>query len=100
MDIAGYARTGFSGKWHLGINSNSFGEAQDHRFTPTAHGCASKLWPMMSRFIHSLIAYGSRYDTYLGAPYTNMPACAMDSDTGKSTKYKKVITALSVNPSM
>ena len=54
-------RTGMSGKWHLGIN----GEKQDRRFTPRAHG----------------------YETYLGAPYTNAPMCAMDSD-GVSQRYK------------
>ena len=58
---AGGYRTGMSGKWHLGINSNG----QDRRFTPVAHG----------------------YDTYLGAPYTNAPMCAMDSD-GISAKFK------------
>ena len=62
----GYARTGYSGKWHLGINSNKIGAPQDHRFTPNAHG----------------------YDTYVGAPWTNAPMCEMDSDTGTSTKYK------------
>ena len=60
---AGYA-TGYSGKWHLGINGNTAGNAQDHRFTPNAHG----------------------YDTYLGAPWTNAPMCAMDSD-GVADKY-------------
>jgi arylsulfatase A-like enzyme len=62
----GYARTGYSGKWHLGINSNKIGAPQDRRFTPIAHG----------------------YDTYVGAPWTNAPMCEMDSDTGTSTKYK------------
>jgi arylsulfatase A-like enzyme len=62
----GYGRTGYSGKWHLGINSNKLGSPQDRRFTPVAHG----------------------YDTYVGAPWTNAPMCEMDSDTGTSTKYK------------
>ena len=63
----GYA-TGLSGKWHLGINSAALGAgsmAQDRRWTPIAHG----------------------YDTYLGAPWTNAPMCAMDSD-GRSEKFK------------
>ena len=62
----GYSRTGYSGKWHLGINSNKIGQPQNHIFTPTAHG----------------------YDTYVGAPWTNAPMCEMDSDTGTSVKYK------------
>lgn len=56
----GYS-TGMSGKWHLGINSDK----QDRKFTPNAHG----------------------YTTYVGAPYTNAPMCAMDSD-GVSKKFK------------
>jgi hypothetical protein len=45
-------------QWHLGINSAAPGGTQDRRFTPNAHG----------------------YDSYLGAPWTNSPMCAMDSD--------------------
>ena len=51
-------RTGISGKWHLGINGNGMSEEPDYQFTPNSHG----------------------YDTYLGAPWTNAPMCAMDSD--------------------
>eukprot|EP00939_MAST-03C_sp_MAST-3C-sp1_P005317 g5317.t1 len=57
-------KTGMSGKWHLGINGNGALEKQDFRFHPNAHG----------------------YDTYLGAPYTNAPMCAMDGD-GISDKF-------------
>jgi len=60
---AGYA-TGMSGKWHLGISGNKHHEEQDFRFHPSSHG----------------------YDTYLGAPWTNAPMCAMDSD-GISQKF-------------
>jgi arylsulfatase A-like enzyme len=56
-----YSRTGYSGKWHLGINHVK----QDRHYTPIAHG----------------------YDTFKGAPWTNAPMCAMDSD-GRSMKYK------------
>ena len=56
-----YSRAGYSGKWHLGINHVK----QDRHFTPVAHG----------------------YDTFKGAPWTNAPMCAMDSD-GRSLKYK------------
>ena len=31
------------------------------------------------------------YDTYLGAPWTNAPMCAMDSD-GISNKYRQAQT--------
>eukprot|EP01052_Picozoa_sp_SAG31_P020135 SAG31_NODE_1500_length_8090_cov_10.522588_12_plen_665_part_00 len=52
-------------QWHLGINGNTQpGSAQDHRFLPVAHG----------------------YDSYLGAPWTNAPMCAMDDD-GVSAKW-------------
>ena len=57
------------GKWHLGINSNQEFEKQDRKYTPVAHG----------------------YDTYLGAPYTNAPMCAMDAD-GVSDKYRSALT--------
>ena len=63
LRTVGY-RTGMSGKWHLGINSAAEGSQQDRRFTPRAHG----------------------YESYLGAPWTNAPMCAMDSD-GVSAKY-------------
>lgn len=68
FEAAARAHWGFcfrSGKWHLGINSVD-GKAgkQDRRFTPIAHG----------------------YDSYLGAPWTNAPMCAMDGD-GVSAKY-------------
>lgn len=53
LQSAGY-RTGMAGKWHLGINHND----QDRRFSPVRHG----------------------YQTYIGAPYTNAPMCAMDGD--------------------
>ena len=53
-------RVVFAWQWHLGINHDS----QDRRFTPVAHG----------------------YQSYLGAPWTNAPMCAMDSD-GFSRKF-------------
>jgi len=43
-----------AGKWHLGINEHD----QDRHFTPLSHG----------------------YESYLGAPWTNAPMCAMDSE--------------------
>ena len=49
---------------HLGINSAEAKGVQDRRFTPRAHG----------------------YDTYLGAPWTNAPMCAMDAD-GVAAKF-------------
>ena len=49
---------------HLGINSAEVKGVQDRRFTPRAHG----------------------YDTYLGAPWTNAPMCAMDAD-GVAAKF-------------
>ena len=61
---AGYA-TGMSGKWHLGINSNGPLETQNFAFHPNAHG----------------------YDSYLGAPYTNAPMCAMDADGISTTSH-------------
>jgi hypothetical protein len=64
LGATGYA-TGMSGKWHLGINSAaSAAGAQDRRFTPRAHG----------------------YGSYLGAPWTNAPMCAMDGD-GVSARF-------------
>eukprot|EP00948_MAST-09A_sp_MAST-9A-sp1_P000949 g949.t1 len=54
-------RTGMSGKWHLGINSND----EIGAFSPNAHG----------------------YDTYLGAPWTNAPMCEMYHD-GRSYLHK------------
>ncbi|GAB5355772.1 hypothetical protein AAMO2058_000234100 [Amorphochlora amoebiformis] len=62
---AGY-RTGMSGKWHLGINSNGPLEKQDRAFTPTAHS----------------------YDTFLGSPFTNQKFCQMDAD-GISQKHRE-----------
>ena len=65
-----------SGKWHLGINGDAHQQQQqqqqevgaapqDRRFTPVAHG----------------------YESYVGAPWTNAPMCAMDSD-GVSAKVR------------
>ena len=64
-----------TGKWHLGINGNKEFEKQDRKYTPIAHG----------------------YDTYLGAPYTNAPMCAMDAD-GVSDKYRSVLTSIMSTP--
>merc|ERR1712166_1691610 len=48
LKLAGY-RTGISGKWHLGDSSSGL----NHKFHPTSHG----------------------YDSFLGSPFTNTPAC-------------------------
>eukprot|EP00658_Telonema_sp_P-2_P013189 TRINITY_DN14998_c0_g1_i1.p1 TRINITY_DN14998_c0_g1~~TRINITY_DN14998_c0_g1_i1.p1 ORF type:complete len:511 (+),score=34.21 TRINITY_DN14998_c0_g1_i1:259-1791(+) len=61
---AGY-RTGMAGKWHLGLSSKVEGQDPNYKFVPNSHG----------------------YDTYLGSPFTNTPACAMDAE-GISQKAK------------